>query len=70
MGVDACVEPVLDLDEARRFTTPACPIRLEETPATTRRPAPHLGEHTQEVLAEAGYSRDQIAGMREAGAVA
>jgi crotonobetainyl-CoA:carnitine CoA-transferase CaiB-like acyl-CoA transferase len=85
--VEACVEPVLDLDEAfgagpaaallaeqpsgaRRFATPACPIRLTETPATMRRPAPGLGEHTQEVLAEAGYSSDQIAGMRESGAVA
>jgi crotonobetainyl-CoA:carnitine CoA-transferase CaiB-like acyl-CoA transferase len=85
--VEACVEPVLDLDEAfgagpaaallaeqpsgaRRFATPACPIRLKETPATMRRPAPGLGEHTQEVLAEAGYSSDQIAGMRESGAVA
>jgi crotonobetainyl-CoA:carnitine CoA-transferase CaiB-like acyl-CoA transferase len=85
--VEACVEPVLDLDEAfgagpaaallaeqpsgaRRFATLACPIRLKETPATMRRPAPGLGEHTQEVLAEAGYSRDQIAGMRESGAVA
>jgi crotonobetainyl-CoA:carnitine CoA-transferase CaiB-like acyl-CoA transferase len=85
--VEACVEPVLDLDEAfgagpaaallaeqpsgaRRLATPACPIRLKETPATMRRPAPGLGEHTQEVLAEAGYSSDQIAGMRESGAVA
>jgi crotonobetainyl-CoA:carnitine CoA-transferase CaiB-like acyl-CoA transferase len=85
--VDACVEPVLDLDEAlaagpaaallveqtsgaQRFATPACPIRLKDTPVTVRRPAPGLGEHTQEVLAEAGYSRDQIAGMRESGAVA
>jgi alpha-methylacyl-CoA racemase len=85
--VQACVEPVLDVEEA--FTdgpaaallmkqpvaagdlaTPACPIRLAGTPASVRRRPPAFGEHTQEVLAEAGYSREQIATMRQAGAVA
>jgi len=50
--------------------TPACPIRLRDTPATVRRAAPRLGEHTREVLREAGYSADQIEGMHQAGAVA
>jgi crotonobetainyl-CoA:carnitine CoA-transferase CaiB-like acyl-CoA transferase len=85
--VEACVEPVLNPDEAftagpaaallteqpagaRRLATPACPIRLKDTPAAVRRPAPRLGEHTHEVLAEAGYSADQIEGMRQSGAVA
>ncbi len=85
--VEACVEPVLDPDEAftagpaaallteqpagaQRLATPACPIRLKDTPASVRRPAPRLGEHTREVLAEAGYSTDQIEGMRQSGAVA
>jgi crotonobetainyl-CoA:carnitine CoA-transferase CaiB-like acyl-CoA transferase len=31
--------------------------------------APLLGEHTDEVLAEAGFDADQIAAMREAGAI-
>ena len=53
-----------------RLATPACPVRLRDTPAAARRPAPRLGEHTREVLAEAGYSADQIEGMRQAGAVA
>jgi alpha-methylacyl-CoA racemase len=53
-----------------RLATPACPVRLRDTPAAVRRPAPRLGEHTGEVLAEAGYSADQIEGMRQSGAVA
>ena len=55
---------------SQRLATPACPVRLRDTPVTTRRAAPRLGEHTREVLAEAGYSVDQIEGMRQSGAVA
>ena len=55
---------------SHRFATPACPVRLRDTPSAVRRPAPRLGEHTREVLAEAGYSTDQIEGMRQSGAVA
>ena len=38
------------------------PIKLSETPADVRRRAPLLGEHTQEVLAQAGI-RDQGSGI-------
>jgi alpha-methylacyl-CoA racemase len=74
-GVDACVEPVLDLDEALAAGPAAslfgaCPVRLSDTPAASRRPAPALGQHTREVLSEAGYSREQIEGLRQSGAVA
>lgn len=34
-----------------------------------RRPAPHLGEHTEEVLLELGYTQEQIDAMRVAGAL-
>src|SRR5262249_30479076 len=32
------------------------PIKLSRTPAGVERPAPALGEHTAELLKEAGYS--------------
>jgi crotonobetainyl-CoA:carnitine CoA-transferase CaiB-like acyl-CoA transferase len=39
---------------------PAPAVRLSETPATFRRPAPKLGEHSREVLRELGWSDDRI----------
>jgi crotonobetainyl-CoA:carnitine CoA-transferase CaiB-like acyl-CoA transferase len=41
------------------------PIELSETPGTYRRPAPHLGEHTDEILASLGYGAAEIATLRE-----
>ena len=37
------------------------PVKLSETPATNRRPAPTLGQHTQEVLQAYGLSEEDIA---------
>jgi crotonobetainyl-CoA:carnitine CoA-transferase CaiB-like acyl-CoA transferase len=36
------------------------PIKFSETPGEVRRSAPVLGEHTREVLLEAGYSEEEI----------
>jgi crotonobetainyl-CoA:carnitine CoA-transferase CaiB-like acyl-CoA transferase len=47
------------------------PVKLSRTPgAHARLPGPELGGHTQEVLAAAGYSREQIAELLQSGAAA
>ena len=45
------------------------PIKLSETPLDPRRPAPLLGEHTDEILAEIGYDEEAISRLRGLGAV-
>jgi crotonobetainyl-CoA:carnitine CoA-transferase CaiB-like acyl-CoA transferase len=47
------------------------PIKLSRTPGdASRAPAPGLGDHTDAVLREAGFATDEIAALRESGAVA
>jgi crotonobetainyl-CoA:carnitine CoA-transferase CaiB-like acyl-CoA transferase len=41
------------------------PVKLSETPGEIRRPAPLLGEHTEETLTGLGYSKGEIADLRE-----
>jgi crotonobetainyl-CoA:carnitine CoA-transferase CaiB-like acyl-CoA transferase len=41
------------------------PVDLSETPGRFRHRAPTLGEHTDVILAELGYSAEAIAGFRE-----
>ena len=57
----------LDAGEGRPTAQTGFPIRLMETPAGYRRPAPGYGEHTDEVLAEAGFRRDEVNSLRAAG---
>jgi formyl-CoA transferase len=46
------------------------PVKLSRTPGRVRRGGPALGEHTEEVLREAGLSDAEIADLLAAGAVA
>ncbi|SCG65262.1 CaiB/BaiF CoA transferase family protein [Micromonospora humi] len=83
-GTDACVAPVLDWAEAPRHphlaaresfvtpegvTQPAPAPRFSATPTSVRRPPPQPGEHTDEVLAEAGVDAARIAALRAAGTI-
>ena len=84
-GSDACFAPVLSMDEAPQHAhaaargafieidgvvQPAPAPRFDRTPAAAPRPAPRVGEHTQEILLDAGFSADEIAALRTAGACA
>jgi alpha-methylacyl-CoA racemase len=82
---DVCYAPVLSLTEAPdhphnvargTFTEvagvvqPAPAPRFSRTEASISGPPAHAGQHTTDVLAEAGLSAERIAELREAGAVA
>lgn len=82
--VDACVTPVLDMDEAPAHphnaargafvtldgvTQPAPAPRFSGTPNAAPAPAPAVGAHTDELLADLGRDADQIAQLRADGVV-
>lgn len=82
---DACVAPVLDLDEAPEHEhnrargtfvdafgarQPAPAPRLSRTPGEIERPPPDFGEHTDEVLDALGYGPDERGRLRAAGIIA
>lgn len=81
-GTDACFAPVLSLAEAPHHAhaqargafvsvagllQPAPAPRFERTPAGPLRPAPEIGQHTDELLQAVGYSAAEIAALRAAG---
>lgn len=58
-------EMIVETDHpvAGAVKTIGVPVKFSETPGGVRRPAPLLGQHTREVLAEAGYSTSEIEQM-------
>jgi formyl-CoA transferase len=53
-----------------RLRTLGSPIKMSATPLDVSRRAPQLGEHTDQVLGESGFSAADIAALRAAGAIA
>ncbi|MCY3849223.1 MAG: CaiB/BaiF CoA-transferase family protein [Acidimicrobiaceae bacterium] len=84
-GSDVCFAPVLSMAEAPHhshnrergtFTEVAGVVQPRPAPRFSRtdgeitRPPPHAGQHSDELLAECGFSLDEVAALRSAGAVA
>ena len=62
---------VVDTDHPTlgRVRTLGTPLKMSDTPLVTGRPAPLLGEHTEQVLQEAGFTPDEIAALYRARSV-
>jgi formyl-CoA transferase len=61
---------VVEVDHPVRgkYLTVGNPIKLSDSPTEVKR-SPLLGEHTDDVMAELGYSTDRVAQLRAAGAI-
>lgn len=59
----------MDSQERGKTEVVGQPILMTRSKATVRRPPPTLGQHTEEVLAEVGYSAADIRQLKQDGAV-
>ncbi len=59
--------PRAEHPEAGSYRLIPSPARFSATPASVRRPAPLPGQHTREVLAEAGLADAEITALEQAG---
>ncbi len=51
------------------YRSPASPVRFHGANDGPKGPAPQIGQHTETVLAEIGFSQVAIEALREAGAI-
>jgi crotonobetainyl-CoA:carnitine CoA-transferase CaiB-like acyl-CoA transferase len=58
----------VDRGDGTSFTLVASPVQFDETTPTLR-PGPDMGQHTEEVLLATGYSWEDLAALKEAGAI-
>ncbi|MCX5873748.1 MAG: CoA transferase, partial [Deltaproteobacteria bacterium] len=84
-NADACCEPVLKLDEAvqsplaearsmanygpdgKRFL--GCPLKLSESLPSLDEPAPALGQHTRDILAQVGITDEEMQSLASEGVI-
>jgi crotonobetainyl-CoA:carnitine CoA-transferase CaiB-like acyl-CoA transferase len=57
------MEVRLQYPEEGEISALGIPVKMSDTPGAIRRPAPLPGEHTAEVLREAGFSDEEIAAL-------
>ncbi len=84
-GTDVCFAPVLPMSEAKQhphitargtiveeygLSQPAPAPRFSRTPGAIQGPASVAGEHTDETLADFGFTKEEIAALHDSGAVA
>ncbi|RMF04545.1 MAG: CoA transferase, partial [Alphaproteobacteria bacterium] len=61
--------PKVEHPVAGAVQTIGLPVKLSQTPGGVQAPAPLFGQHTREVLAEIGYSQDEIEALVASGGV-
>jgi crotonobetainyl-CoA:carnitine CoA-transferase CaiB-like acyl-CoA transferase len=61
-------EMVVEVDHPviGRMKTLGTPIKLSATPGAITRAAPTLGQHSDEILCDLGYTADEVAGFHAA----
>jgi crotonobetainyl-CoA:carnitine CoA-transferase CaiB-like acyl-CoA transferase len=62
---------LMDLDHplAGKISVTGCPVSLNGEVTHEAQPVPEHGQHTEEILLEAGYTWDEIGALRDAGVI-